>query len=345
VTRSHLGEVLAESLLDARCELAHELAVDGEGNMPVGDRSRVVLPAAVETGGVVQAGILTGLAAAVIFGVYLFVYKHSFDALPATVYVATVEVAGFTWYALIALVTWPAGQPVVPEGFGLTSAAVLVGVCGAIAGANLLSIRAFKLGDVSYVAPLNKLAPAFVLPIEVALLAVRPSALQTAGLAVAVVAIYVANYDGGGLLTPFRRAANYRPAQLALAGALLFAISDVGVRGLLSETGLTPQTVALATFAGVAIAAIPLALPRVNVGRLRSALPGIVALAGIFAVAVHLKTISFAVAPASIVSPIVNTQAVVAVVLGGVLLREPGLGRRLTAAALAVGGVALIALG
>ncbi len=292
-----------------------------------------------------QAGVLTGLAAAVIFGVYLFVYKRSFDALPSTVYVATVEVAGLAWYGLIAAVTWPTGRPVVPPDIGLGGWAVLAGTCGAIAAANLLSIQAFKLGDVSYVAPLNKLAPAFVLPIEVALLAARPAGLQVLGLVLAVVAIYVANYDGGGLLVPFQRAASYRPAQLALLGAVLFALSDVGVRALLSGTGLTPQAVALASFAGVAIAALPLAAARVNWDRLRSALPGIVALAGAFAVAVHLKTISFAVAPASIVSPIVNMQAVVAVLLGGILLREPGLPRRLGAAVLAVSGVALIAIG
>jgi drug/metabolite transporter (DMT)-like permease len=294
---------------------------------------------------VLQAGLLLSLAAALIFGVYLFVYKHSFAGLPSTVYVAAIEITGLCWYAGIAAVTWPAGKPLVPADFGTKPALVLLGVCGAIAAANLVSIRAFKLGDVSYVAPLNKLAPAFVLPVEVALLAIRPDPIQVLGLCLAVVAIYVANYEGGGLLVPFRRAARYRPAQLALAGAVMFALSDVGVRALLSRTGLTPQAVALASFAGVAIAAIPLAAQRVVWDDLRVVLPGITVLAGFFAVAVHLKTVAFSLADASVVSPIVNTQAVVAVLLGGVLLREEGLARRLAAAVLAVGGVALIAIG
>lgn len=293
----------------------------------------------------VQAGVLTSVAAALIFGVYLFVYKRSFDGLPSTVYVASVEILGFVWYAVIAALTWPAGESVVPPDFGTTAAVVLVGVCAALAAANLVSIRALKLGDVSYVAPLNKLAPAFVFPIELALLAASPAPIQVVGLALAVVAIYVANYEGGDFLTPFRRAASYRPAQLALAGAVLFALSDVGRRALLSRTALAPQTVALATFVGVPLAALPFAIPRVDWPTLRPALPGIAALAGLFAVGVHLTTISFAVASASVVSPIVNTQAVVAVVLGGVILREDGLARRLAAAVLAVGGVALIAAG
>jgi drug/metabolite transporter (DMT)-like permease len=294
---------------------------------------------------VFEAGVLTSIAAAVIFGVYLFVYKRSFDSLPSSVYVATVETAGLAWYGVIAAVTWPAGEPLVPPSLGTGDVAVLVAVCLAIAGANLVSIRAFKLGDVSYVAPLNKLAPAFVLPIEVVLLAASPGPLQTGGLVLAVVAIYVANYEGGGLATPFRRAASYTPARLALVGAVLFALSDVGVRALLSETDLTPQAVALATFAGVALTAIPVAARRVRFDRLRPAVPGITALAAFFAVAVHLKTVSFEVAAASIVSPIVNTQAVIAVLLGGILLREPGLSRRLVAATLAVAGVGLIAVG
>ncbi|HMB51273.1 MAG TPA: EamA family transporter [Natronoarchaeum rubrum] len=49
--------------------------------------------------------------------------------------------------------------------------------------------------------------------------------------------------------------------------------------------------------------------------------------------------------PASVVSPVVNTQAVVAVVLGSLLLGESHVRTRLAAAGLAVGGIVLITLG
>jgi drug/metabolite transporter (DMT)-like permease len=261
------------------------------------------------------------------------------------VYVATVELSALVWYSGIAGLTWPAGEPFVPSTFGAVDGLLLVGICAAIAGANLVSIHAFKLGDVSYVAPLNKLAPAFVLPLEVALLAAVPTTLQALGLVLAVVAIYLANYEGGGLLAPFRRAAGYTPARLALVGSVLFAVSDVGIRALLSGTDLTPQAFALVSFGAVAATATPLAARRLTWARLRPAVPGIFALAAFFAVGVHLKTIAFEVAAASIVSPIVNTQAVVAVLLGGVILGEEGLPRRLGAAVVAVSGVALIAAG
>ena len=58
----------------------------------------------------------------------------------------------------------------------------------------------------------------------------------------------------------------------------------------------------------------------------------------------HVTALAFAAAPASIVSTLVNGQAIVAVLLGCVLLGEPGLRRRLAAAVLAVVGVGMIAV-
>ncbi|WP_254821190.1 EamA family transporter [Haloglomus halophilum] len=295
--------------------------------------------------GSLPAGVALAVAAALAFGAYLFGYKLAFAHLPATVYVAANELVALGWYALIAAATWPTGEPLVPLGFGLRDGLLITGVGLAAGAATLVSVRAFKLGEVSYVAPLNKLVPAFVLPLELLLLSERLAPLQLGGVLVATAAIYVANYEGGGLLAPFRRAAAYTPARLALAGAVLFAVADVGTRAALSTTDLVPQAVALATFVGVTAVSLPLAVPRARVDALRESLPELVALAALFAVAVHLTVLAFDAAPASVVSPVVNTQAVVAVVLGGLLLREKGFGRRLLAAVLAVVGVALIAVG
>jgi hypothetical protein len=45
-----------------------------------------------------------------------------------------------------------------------------------------------------------------------------------------------------------------------------------------------------------------------------------------------------------VASPIISTRAVVAVVLGGIVLRESAFGARLLAAGLAVAGLALVAV-
>jgi drug/metabolite transporter (DMT)-like permease len=289
--------------------------------------------------------VATSVGAAAVFGVYLFVYKRSFAHLPATVYLVAIEAVGLAWYLPVAALTWPRGRAAIPPDATLADAGLLGGVCVAVAAANLVSVRAFKLGDVSYVAPLNKLVPAFVVPIELVALATTVGPLQVAGVGLAVVAIYVANYEGGNPFDPFRRAAAHTPARLALAGAVLFAVGDVGIRAVLSTTSVPPQVVAAVTLAAVAVLTAPLAAGRLDRPQLRAALPGLVALGALFAAGVHLATVSFAVAPASVVSPIVNTQAVIAVLLGGLALGERGLPRRLAAAVLAVGGITLVAVG
>lgn len=291
------------------------------------------------------AGVALAVTAALVFGGYLFAYKRAFAGLPATVYVAANELGALGWYAVIAAVTWPAGEPLLPATLAAGDWLLVAGVGAAAGAASLVSVRAFKLGEISYVAPLNKLVPVFVLPLELLLLGERLGPPAVAGVLVATLAIYVANYEGGGVLAPFRRAAGYTPARLALAGAVLFAVADVGTRAALTTTDLVPQALALATLVGVSLVALPVALPRLAGSGLRASVPGLVGLSGVFAVGIHLTVLAFDAAPASIVSPVVNTQAVVAVVLGGLLLRERGFGRRLLAALLAVGGVALIAAG
>ena len=138
----------------------------------------------------IPAGVATALAAALVFGVYLAIYKRSFDALPATVYTAVNEAAGFGWYLVIAALTWPLGEPVVPPEATVADLVLLGGVGLVIAAANLVSVRAFKLGDVSFVAPLNKLVPVFVLPVELVVLTADIGPLQVLGVGLAAVAIY-----------------------------------------------------------------------------------------------------------------------------------------------------------
>jgi drug/metabolite transporter (DMT)-like permease len=77
---------------------------------------------------------------------------------------------------------------------------------------------------------------------------------------------------------------------------------------------------------------------------LRGELPKFLGAGALVAVGEHTTAVAFSLLPASIASPVINVQAVVAVLLGGVLLREEAFAFRLLAAALAVGGVTLIAL-
>lgn len=292
----------------------------------------------------VGAGMGYAVAAAFVYGAYLYWYKRHFSKYAPLAYLTGAYLAAAAWYAPVAVVTWPAGEPLVPQSASATDL-VVVGVTGlSIGAAIVVSIYAVKLGDVSYVAPLNKLPPVFVLPIEVALLDQHLGAWQVAGVALVTGAVYAANYRPGKLLAPFRRVLSYRPAQLALLGAFLFGVTDVAKRVLLQEFALAVPLVVYVTLAGAFCVVAPLGARRLA-GLPREALPGVAAMGLVVATANHLVALSFALLPASVASPVINAQAIVAVVLGGVLLREPHRSRRFVAGVLAVGGVALVALG
>lgn len=290
----------------------------------------------------VSPGIGYALVAAVVWGTYIFVLKRYFAAYPGTVLTVVVNAAAVTWYLPLAVPRVRAAGLPAGDAFGAGEVGIVVGTVLATAAAFLLFLRALSAGDVSYVAPINKIVPVFVLPIEVLALQQRLTPLQVAGVVVATLAVYVANYRAGSLLDPLRKAATARPAQLALLSAACYGVSDVGKRVALQELGIQPELWVPTLLVGVLVVVLPLALREWT--PVREDLPKF-ALAGAgVALGEHVTSLAFQQAPASIASPIINTQAVVAVLLGGVLLRERAFATRLVAAGLAVCGVGLIAL-
>lgn len=292
---------------------------------------------------VLEPGIVYSLVAAVVWGVYIFLLKQYFGGYPGPVVTVVVNAFAIVWYLPVAATqTSPGSVPTLGE-LGLYGVAVVAGTAVLVGVAFVLFLDALAEGDVSYVAPINKLAPVFVLPIEVVLLSQFLGPLQIAGVLVATVAVYVANYRGGGLTDPLRRAVHSRPAQLALASAACYAASDVGKRVALQELAIPTAVWVPVLFAGAGLAVLPFALRRWT--SVRGALPKFAAAGAVVALGEHVTSTAFALVPASIASPIINTQAIVAVILGGVVLRERNFGIRLVAAFLAVAGVSLIAVG
>jgi len=291
--------------------------------------------------GGVQTGVTVAVAAALVFGVYLFVAKRYFERYSAPAFVLFANIAGLTIYAPVAWATLP---PAPLAEFDAAALALLVGSSVATGFALLAFFRALKLGDVSYVAPISKVVPVFVLPLEILLLDEHLTALQVGGVVLITVAIYVANYEPGAFLDPFRRAVTTPAARLAVASAAIFGFVDVSKRLLMQELAVPPQvfvpvllTTVAATMAPFALRAWPEAGPRGD-------LPKWLGVGVLVASAQHLTAVSFQTLSASIASPLVNSQAVVAVVLGGLLLDEPRFGTRLVAAALVVAGVTLVSL-
>lgn len=289
-----------------------------------------------------STGIVLSIAVALLFGAFLYGLKRYFAEYPSPVFVAlTYSIALPLYLPVIAL----QGGPTMPTNEPLQATGLMVGVAVLTAVALITSYSAIRRGDVSYVSPIAKIVPVFVLPIEILGLGVELSAIQIGGVALATIAIYVANWQGDSLLEPLRRAATTPAAQLALFSAAAFGVVDVGKRVMMQEMNVEPTTYLPIMFVGVALAVSPWALRCTWPIGWRSDLPKFVVAGAVIAYGNHAVLLAFEELPASIVSPLVNTQAVVAVVLGGILLKEAYFRTRLVAAALAVGGVAMISLG
>lgn len=294
-----------------------------------------------------ESGVWYAVVAALVWGTELFLLKRYFAAVPAATLTVCINAAAVCWYLPVAVLTVdPATVPSLralgPAGIGAVLGAVL-----ATAGAFLGFLWAIDAGEVSHVAPINKVAPVFVVPAEVLALGAVVSPLQVAGVVVATVAVYVANHrpGAGGLLEPVRRTAVSRPARLALGSAVVFAAADLARRLALQEAAVPPGAFVLLLLAGVLLVLLPVAVREDAADAARAHAPRLVALGLLVAVGEHVTSLAFALAPASVASPVVNTQAVVAVLLGGVVLGERYFRVRLVAAGLAVLGVALVAAG
>jgi len=289
----------------------------------------------------VDLGLTFALGAALVWGVYIYVLKRLFTGYPPAALTVLINAFALGWYLPITLTRHSpsAGVPAVgPLEVGVVSLTIV-----STAVAFVVFLRAIATGDVSYVTPINKLVPMFVLPLEILILGQVLGPIQVAGVVVATLAVYVANYDPGGFFEPFRKAARSRPAQLALFSAMCYAVSDLGKRVSLQELAIPETLWVPILLLGVLLVLLPSALHnRPNVPR--ADLPKFALAGGMVAVGEHVTTLAFALLPASIASPVINTQAIVAVILGGILLGERHFRIRLLAAVLAVVGVTLIAM-
>ena len=291
-------------------------------------------------------GLGFALTAAVVWGVYIYLLKRLFEGYPPAALTVCINVVAIAWYLPVTLSRGDASAAAL-AGFGLVEAGVVALTVVMTAAAFVLFLSAIAAGDVSYVTPINKIVPLFVLPLEIVILGQVLTPLEVTGVVIATLAVYVANYDPGGFFEPFVKAAKSRPARLALVSAMCYAVSDLGKRVALQELAIPEPLWVPLLLSGVAAVLLPSAVrnpPDGGFGRIRSDLPKFLLAGGLVAVGEHVTTVAFALLPASIASPIINTQAIVAVVLGGILLGERHFRLRLLAAVLAVIGVTLIAL-
>jgi drug/metabolite transporter (DMT)-like permease len=288
-------------------------------------------------------GFALSIGAAALFGGYLVGVKRFFSHYPSTLFVMLTYVFAIGWYLPLMTLIGPVHLLQLEVGIRGNAVLLATGIFTAIA--HYVFYRALALGDVSYVTPISKIVPVFVLPLEFILLQQSLSWIQITGALIATAAVYVANYQHGSLLTPFERLARSKAALLALLSAAAFGVVDIGKRVSMQELGVQPSSFVLIMLILVPCLLMPGAFNNRHAvdwwaDRHLLAIAGLTLLAGQYLVATAFETL-----PASIVSPIVNTQAVIAVLLGNLLLDESQLRTRLAASGLAVLGVVLISAG
>jgi len=264
-------------------------------------------------------GISFAVLAAVAWGVYIFSLKRLFSDISPAALTVLLNSCAVVWYVPVMISRTDFSRELVggigPFELGVVALTVLMHAI-----AFVLFLWAIDDGDLSYVTPISKTVPVFVLSVEVLLLGQVLTAVQVLGVVVATVAVYVVNYEPGNLLGPVVNVYRSRPAQFALLSAMCYAVGDVGKRVVLQEIGIPTTLWVPILLVGITLILLPSAV-RNPPSLTRRDIPRFVGVGVIVALAEHTTT-AFTILPASIASPIVNTQAVIAVVLGGVLLGE-----------------------
>jgi drug/metabolite transporter (DMT)-like permease len=206
---------------------------------------------------------------------------------------------------------------------------------------NALLARASARGDISVVGPVFALSPVFTVLPDAVLSGTLPTALGWLGLALSVTGT-VSLSGGAGLRALFAR----RDALDALGAAIL-----LGVVAAVDRWGalvMGPPSYLLCSYGATALLTSGIALAVVPGGLRASLCPRnlvTVVVHGLLGVSgTAMQTTALTSAPASYVNAIRRMSAVIAVVLGATLFREPDLPRRLAAALLAVAGATLLLL-
>jgi drug/metabolite transporter (DMT)-like permease len=211
-----------------------------------------------------------------------------------------------------------------------------------VTGMNALLARASARGDISIVGPVFALSPVFTVLPDAVLSGTLPSPLGWLGLALSVTGTVSLSGGAGRLRTLFAR----RDALDALGAAILLgflaAVDRWGALAIGPPSYLVCSHGATALLTAViAILVVPSGLAAsVRPQNLRTLLAhGMLGVSG-----TAMQTTALTSAPAAYVNAIRRMSAVLAVVLGATLFREPDLTRRLAAALLACAGAACLLL-
>ena len=259
--------------------------------------------------------------------------------IPPLVIVAWTQGVACTAWVLFFLLS---GRPFVAPGPLWPAVAAS---CVLVLGMSGLLARASARGDISVVGPVFALSPVFTVLPDAVLSGTLPSPLGWFGLALSVTGT-VSLSGGAGVVSRLRALFARRDALDALGAAILLgmvaALDRWGALALGTATYLLFSHGTTAVLAGAfALATNPAG---VRVGLHPRNVVTLVAHGALGVSGTAMQTTALTTAPAAYVNAVRRMSAVVAVVLGSTIFREPDLGRRLAAALLACAGAACLLL-
>jgi drug/metabolite transporter (DMT)-like permease len=209
-------------------------------------------------------------------------------------------------------------------------------------GMSGLLARAAARGDISIVGPILALSPIFTVLPDAILSGTLPTALGWLGLALSLFGTF--SLSGGSvrgrLVALFARRDALDTLGAAILLGFLAAVDRWGALAIGSPSYLVCSHGATALLAGsVALLTTPQGVrdsvaPRNLVTLVAHGLLGLTGTA--------MQTTALTLAPAAYVNAVRRLSAVISVLLGRALFREPDLGRRLVAALLACAGAAIL---
>jgi drug/metabolite transporter (DMT)-like permease len=249
------------------------------------------------------------------------------------------------WTQGIAVLAWlvffaVSRHPFVPPGPAWPA---VIGSSVLVLGMNGLLARASARGDISIVGPVFALSPVFTVIPDAILSGTLPSPLGWVGLTLSVIGTVSLS---GGVAGRLRDLFARRDALDALGAAILLGLVAAVDRWAALVMGPPSYLVcshgATALLAGCVAAVV---VPRGLAASVRPASVVTLTAHGLLGVSgTAMQTTALTTAPAAYVNAIRRMSAVIAVVLGATLFREPDLARRLAAALLAGAGAACLVL-
>lgn len=279
------------------------------------------------------------LASATLHATWNFFAKRAGGATRGPAFVFAFSLLTAVVYAPFAIAQ---GGLRAPEA-GLAAIVAVVGSAVIHIGYFLSLQRGYRVGDLSLVYPLARGGgPALATLGAIAWFGERPSAWALAGTGLVVVATAVL---ASGRPTDGRRVGPGlrwgAVTALFIATYTLWDARSVAIVGVPPLLYLWWSEMARALLLAPLALARPAALTQV----LRQHLGAVLAVASLAPLGYLLVLTAFTLAPVSLVAPVREISVLIGAWLGLRVLREPGMGRRLIAAAAMVAGVVLLARG